>query len=140
MHSGDQVNDDFNPDLLPRTGTGKMIGALILVPAVVLFVLWGLVRIASVPEISEGDIVGLVCDTSDEVTTFRGQIDPEALRSKDFESATLRVEFKGFLVLEEGSQRIELGDVDPESGLIDLEIVQEIAGPANCDVTSFIEE
>ena len=134
------MNDEFDPDRMPRTGTAKMIGALVLVPAVVLVVIWALVRIASLPEISEDQIMGVSCDTTEEITTFSGQLDPEELRSLGFDSATLRVEFTAFLARAEGSQRVSLADIDPDSGLIDLEITEEISGPANCDVVSFIEE
>lgn len=134
------MTDTFDPDKMPRTGTAKMVGALVLVPAAILFVIWALVRVSALPEIPEGDIIGLSCDTDEEVTTFSGQLDPDSLDELDFESATLRVEFTGFLVRAEAEQVVTLDDVDPDSGLIDLELVQEITGPANCDVISFIEE
>ena len=132
--------DPFDPDKMPRTGTAKMVGALILVPAAVLLVVWALVRVSALPEIAEDKIIDLSCDSGEEVTTFSGRLDPDAPRDPDFETATLRVEFTGFLVRAEGEQVVGLDDVDPESGLIDIEIVQEITGPANCDVMSFIEE
>lgn len=134
------MTDSFDPDKMPRTGTAKMVGALILVPAAVLLVVWALVRVSALPEIAENEIIDLSCDSGEEVTTFSGRLDPDALRDLDFESATLRIEFTGFLVRAEGEQVVGLDDVDPESGLIDIEIVQEITGPANCDVMSFIEE
>lgn len=142
--SEDPVPDDAVPDdavqVVPRQGTAKMVLILVLVPTVVLVVLWALVRIASPPGVPTDEIIELTCDTSTEITVFSGSIEPDSLTSRDFESATIRVEFFAFLVREEGMQTVRPDEVDPETGRIHIEISQEIDGPANCEIISFIEE
>lgn len=140
------MNDETPPpepyDLqrVPRRGTSKMVTIVILVPIVVLFAMWALVRITALPQVPTGEIIGSRCDTTDTVTTFRGQLDPESLTSRDFNEAILRVEFFAFLVREESMQRVRPSDVDATTGLIEVEITQEIEGPANCEIISFLPE
>ena len=125
---------------VPRQGTGKMVALVIVAPAAVLLMIWALVRISAVPEVPKSEILDRTCETTDEVTVYRGFVDPESLESRDFDTATLRVEFFAFLVREEGLQVVSPDDADPETGLIEIAIIQEIEGPANCKIISFIPE
>lgn len=133
------MTDDGDLHKVPRQGTAKMVAALLLVPAVVFFAIWALVRLTSSPEIPSSEIIGRACDTADETTTFSGQLDPDSLTTRGFEAAEIRIEFKGFLVRAEGSQVVSVEDVNPETGLIDLEITEVITGPAICELASFLE-
>jgi hypothetical protein len=140
MRSGEaNMNDDFDPHKVARQGTAKMVVTLAVVPAVVLLTLWALVRLSSSPEIPEAEVISLACTTADEETTFSGQLDPDSMITRDFDKATLRIEFTGFLVRAVGMQSISIDDVDPETGLIPLEVTEEITGPAICEVASFLE-
>lgn len=129
-----------SPHPVPRQGTSKMVALVIVVPAAVLLLIWALVRISAVPEVPKSEILDRDCETTDEVTVYRGFVDPESLESRDFDTATLRVEFFAFLVREEGFQVVSPDDADPETGLIEIAIIQEIEGPANCKIISFIPE
>lgn len=136
----DESVSDESVHQVPRQGTAKLVLTLLLVPVVVLGTMWALVRISSPPEVPTSEIIGLSCDTTPEITVFSGSIEPESLTSRDFESATIRVEFFAFLVREEGLQIVRPDQVDPETGRIHIEISQEIDGPANCEIISFNEE
>ena len=128
------------PHPVPRQGTGKMVALVIIVPVAVLLLIWALVRISAVPQVPESEVLDSDCETDDEVTVYRGFVDPESLESRDFDTATLRVEFFAFLVREESLQVVSPDDADPETGLIEISIVQEIEGPANCEIISFLPE
>ncbi len=134
LHGGSEFHE------VPRQGTNKLVATLLLIPVVVLFSVWALVRLSSSPEIPEGEIIASSCETSDEETTFSGQLDPDSMITRDFDTATLRIEFTGFLVRAEGMHSISIDDIDPATGLIPLEVTEEITGPAICEVTSFLQQ